>query len=457
MMNNHTGMRPWQLSGPTGQIINWTPNGQGRFLLGDVPELTDGKLCNHLLGILLTITMPLSGVVNSHSANADLLLKWLFESVEVRNCWHGTPISQNHAKGAVLGLMEFMGCGYQYFGRRMSTPAFNSLNQKFLKVNCFLPLSYNMSEKGHHTALPMTFYKNGELQLNFGSGPLDAQSEAGPTFSSATIKASAILLPESEIHVGAGQQFVDYPSAANAGSEIVKMDSFGNNTTLQDVESGAGVDFLFWLSSQYDQGQGFAGPARVKDLTRIGLPFRGIQSTTHLDPLLLGFEAAMGGREDGESDPYDGTSMDVVKSNLSGFPYAHNYAGPLTADFASDGSDIRDMLGLPIIYPGRDLELTKIQSFEGTQSYFLTFAAGKAPVNGSTHHSFSHAFYSWTPAKWDDAMRTLINSGVAQQVLGTSAGLIWSTKLTKKNAVPGAIDPAKVRYLPQKLALGVKA
>jgi len=30
---------------------------------------------------------------------------------------------------------------------------------------------------------------------------------------------------------------------------------------------------------------------------------------------------------------------------------------------------------------------------------------------------------------------------------------VWSTKLTKKNPAPGLINPAKARYLPQKLTL----
>jgi hypothetical protein len=457
MRINHTGFRPWQLTGPTGQSVTWRAGGNGRFQFGDVPELTDGKLCNHFLGVLLTILIPVgvNGVFTA-GADADDFLTALFESVEVRNCWHGTPISQNHAKGCMLGTMEFMACGYQYFGRRMDVVARGALGSKFLKVNAFLPLSYLMGDKAHHTALPVTFYKNGELQLNFGAGLDSGGDGLSATFTTATIQASAVLLPESEIHLGPGSQFIDYPSAANAGSEVVKMDSFGNNTTLQDVESGAACDFLFWLSSLYNQGQGFVGPARVKDLTRVGFPFRGVQSTTHLEPFLLGFEAQVGGREDGQSDLYDATAMQVVKSNLSGFPYRPNYAGPLTADFAADGSDVRDMKGFPIIYPGNALELTKVQSFEGTQSYFLTFASGKAPLSGTTHHSFAHHFYSWTPAKWEDAMRTLVNAGIAQAVLGTSQGIVWSTKLTKKNGAPGLIDPAKLRYLPNKLALGVK-
>ena len=457
-MRNHTGIRPWQLSGPTGQVIAWTPGGTGRFLLGDVPELTSGVLCNHMLGILVTILVPiLQSGMQSEGKSCDDWLTWLFESVEVRNCWHGTPVSQNHAKGCVLGLMEELACGYQYFGRRMSVVSNGDLGGYYVKLNTFIPLYYGMGEKGHHTALPVTMYRNGELQLNFGLGPQDAVEEGDPSFEEATIMASAILLPQSEICLGPGQQFIDYPSAANAGSEVVKMDSFGNNTTLQDIEAGAGIDFLMWLSSHYDQGENFAGPARVKDIRRVAIPFRGVQSTIHLEPFLLGLEAAIGNREQGESDPYDATAMAVVQSNLAGWPYRHNYNGPLVADFAADGSDIRDMLGFPLIYPGRDLEVSKVQSFEGTQSYFLAFAQGLGPANGTTHHSFAHQFHSWTPAKWDDAMRKLIDAGVAKAVLGTSTGLVWATKFSKKNAAPGAVDPAKVRYLANKLTIGKAA
>jgi hypothetical protein len=457
-MRNHTGIRPWQLSGPTGQTITWAANGTGRFLLNDIPELTSGTLCNHLLGILVTVLVTVgSAGMQTASASADDFLTWLFESVEVRNCWHGTPVSQNHAKGCMLGLMEFLACGYQFFGRRMSVPGEDELGSHWIKVNTFIPLYYGMGEKGHHTALPVTMYRNAELQLNFGAGSGDSGVETPASVYAATIRASAILLPESEIHLGPGQQFIDYASPANAGSEIVKMDSFGCSTTLMDVEAGAGIDFLAWLSSHYDQGQNFVGAARVKDLIRVGIPFRGVQSTQHLEPFLLGQEAAVGGREHGESDPYDMTAMDVVMSNLAGWPYAHNYAGPLDADFAADGSDIRDMLFFPVIYPGRDLEVTKVQTFEGTQSYFLTFATGAGPSNGTYHHSFAHQFHSWTPAKWDDAMRVLVNSGVAQAVLGQSSGLVWSTKFSKKNPTPGLVDPAKVRYLAQKLTLGKAA
>jgi hypothetical protein len=457
-MRNHTGIRPWQLSSTEGEIAVWAPGKSIRFLLNDVPELTAGVLCNHLLGILVTATVLIgAGGVQTASAAVDLFQRWLYESVEVRNAWHGTPVSQNHAKGCMLGLMEFLSCGYQYFGRRMSVPAVNALGGRYVKVNTFVPLAYLMGEKGHHTALPVTFYKNAELQINCGLGSADAHGEVANTLAGATLRASAIMLAESEIHLGPGGQFIDYQSPASANSEVVKLDSLGMNTSLQDVEAGAGVDFMGWLSSWYNQGQGFVGAARVKDITRVGIPFRGTQSTRHLEPFLAGFEAAIYGREDGESDEYDATAMNVVKSNLSGFPYAPNYAGPLVADMAADGSDIRDMLLFPIIYPGRDLEVTKMQSFEGTQSYFLNFQTALGPANGTTHHTFVHQFFSWTPAKWDDALRTLVNSGVARAVLGEDRGLVWSTKFSKKNASPGLVDPAKVRYLAQKLTLGKAA
>lgn len=453
MMRNHTGLSFWPLTGSTGQTATWAPTGRGQFLLSDVPKTTDGNLCNHVLGILVTFIVQLgSGGVQTHAANVDTFLTWLLESVELRNAWHGTPISQNTAKGCLLGLFEFMACGYQYFGRRMSVPAFQHLAGNRIKVNVFLPLSYNLGEKGHHIAKPSIFYKNSELILNFGLGSLDAPAEGQPTIIGATMKATAVLLPEREIHLGPGEQFVDYPAPVSAGSESVKLDSFGNSTSLQKIEAGAGVDFLFWLSSHYNQSATFAGPALVRDIRRVQIPFRGIVSTTHIEPFLLGFEAAIGGRERGQSDPWDATAMDVVDGPLEGFPYAPNYAGELAADFAADFDQVRDMLGFPLVYPGRDLELTKVAAYEGTQSYFLAWAAGAAPIAG-THHTLAHQFHSWTPAAWDEALKLIVDSGLAKDVLGTSQGLGWATKLTKKNPSPGAIDPAKLRFFPQKVAL----
>jgi len=274
------------------------------------------------------------------------------------------------------------------------------------------------------------------------------------TIQGATIRASAILLPESEIHVGPGQQFLDYQSPANAGSEVVKLDSLGASTTLQKVEAGAGIDFLAWLSSHYSQGVTFAGAARVKDIQRADIPFRGTQTQLHLEPYLLGFEAAIGGRELGESDLFDGTVMLARVSNQSGFPYAPNYAAQLIADQLAQGADIRDMLLFPIIWPGRDLEVSKMQVFEGTQSYHLTFAVGHAPANGTTHHTYVHQWQSWTPEAWDDAMRLLVNEGVARSVLGSQTGLVWSTKLIHKNPDLAKIDPTKLRFFAQKLTLG---
>jgi hypothetical protein len=453
MMRRHTGMRPWPLTGSTGQTVTWAAGGQGQFLLGDIPKVADGNLCPHLLGILVTFFVTLgSGGVETHSANVDRFLTWLVDSVEVRNAWHGTPVSQTHAKGCMLGLMEFIACGYQYFGRRMSVPAFEELDARTIEVNTFIPLSYNLGDAGHQTALPSIFYRNAELVLNFGLGSADAQGEGQNTVQSATVVASAMLLDESEIHLGPGNQFVDYPCAVSAGSESVKMDSFGNSTSLQKIEAGAGVDFLFWLSSHYNQGSSFAGPALVRDIRRVQIPFRGIHSTTHIQPFLLGFEAAIGGREDGESDAWDATAMDTVKANLSGFPYAHNYAGGLAADFAADRRQNRDMLGFPIIYPGRNLNLTKVASYEGTQSFMLAWTAAGAPTTG-THHTFAHQFHSWTPAAWDEALQYIADTGLAKAVMGTNTGLGWATKLTYKNPSPGGIDPAKLRYLPQKVAL----
>jgi hypothetical protein len=470
-IRNHTGIVPYRLHGSQGERQRFTPGGELSFLLKSIKAVTDGKLCNYVLGIAVTVygsivmgdveAPPQHGSALGRNSIRTMwdIMRMLVGSVEVCSAWHGTPLSPQHVKGSYLQLLETLGNGLErpYRVRAplqlavMPGPEVPQPRRHF-RHTFFLPLSLLAGQKGHHTALPAVCYENAELKINCGSGTNQfgdqiytcaPQDQCGPL--DCYFEASALILPEDEVRVGPCVQWIDYQQKVSG--EAIDINGLGSVTTCNRVERGAGIAGLFWVSNRL----GLPGPAQVRDLTDVTFPFRGVIHTKHLDPIITQLETIMGCKQDvaGElvGDSPDGSLQG--SGDVGGFPY-DDYDYGVTEQGVLSPAAARlppNPVVLPLVCPSKDLEATKVQVSEGTQQVQLQFRDGT--VGDGTHHVLACQLHSWTPEGWASVKQLLIERGVCRAVLGTD-DVDWSLKVIRKQD-PARITARKRRFFAMRL------
>lgn len=443
MLTNHSGYRPWPLRGDAGENQAWSAGATLQFDLRNLPVVTAGNLCNYLLGIAVTFTgtATFSTATGGSPVKAEDLTRALIldsAGVDLQGAWHGRPLAAQSIRGTTLPVIEYVGCGYQYFRRkRYGLNPLSGAGQTF-RHTVFLPLAHFFGDKPHHTALPALFYKDAQLIINTATASF-ATNEAGNTtaITACTVRASAIMLPEPEIRLPPAVEWIEFRQQSQSGSDTVDLDSFGNQTALSGVEPGAGIDTCLIVTSARQQ----AGSFTLDTLTRFSAPWRDITQTNHIDPIIEMLESA--------SNP-NGRSQDLVVASLANTQsatlggYARDYSDfPYSGRGTGVGSNLdAEALVVPIACPSINLETSKLQVVEGTQTYYRT-----ATVSG-TDRTLVHQYKSWTPDKIEDARRTMIEANLPLRVIGTN-GVRWSAKMTKKNAEN--VHPKKTRFFPLRL------
>jgi hypothetical protein len=466
-LRNHTGIVPQRLNGVGGgQTQTWVAGQKLAWAMKGIRAVTDGKLCNYLIGLCVTVTGrilvglpdgPTSMFPGSHAARNSWRTQWdilrsLFASLEVTGAWHGTPLSSQHVKGSFLQLIEWVGNGMER-PYRQSQPLTVAREEqpvaRYFRYNMFVPLCLLAGAEGHHTALPAAMYRDAVFEMQCAAtatGPISSD-----TISAVAVDVSALLLPENEVRVGPSVQWIDYQQAV--AGEAVTIDNMGVKTTVDMVDKGAGIVGAFWLSDRL----GLPGPAMARDLADITVPWRGIVHTRHVDPLLLQLEAVTSGQYQpaGQSVDIDPDGSDERSGDVAGFPYDDfDYGNSESGATNALAALPRNPVVIPLACPSRDLKITKVQVIEGTQEVQLQFRDAILPISG-THHILCCQLHSWNPAGWASAKQLLIESGVCRAVLGTD-DVDWKLKMTKKqdpvdSAGASKVKPTKLRLLPMTL------
>jgi hypothetical protein len=469
-IRNHTGILPWRLNGSGGgQQQRFVPGQALSWLMKSLPAVTDGKLCNYMLGLMVTVAGslvlgqgpdgPIPPPPGSAAGRLQIRTMWdtlrtLISSVEVRSAWHGTALSSQHVKGSFLQLIELVGNGLERPYRIRPAMRFDPQApsaRRYFRYSFFVPLCLLAGQKGHHTALPACMYENAEFTINTGTGTNvmgDAIHQTAGAYD-CTFDVSALLLPQDEVWVGPSVQWIDYQQRVSG--EAVDINGLGSVSTVDRVEKGAGIAGLFWLSNRLD----LPGPQQVRDITDITFPFRGVVHTTHIDPLIRQLETIIGCKQDTAGAFIGGAgdgSMEAA-GDVGGFPYDDFDYGttelgesdPLAASTPPNPSV------LALVCPTKDLEVTKVQQSEGTQQLQMQFRVPVDPALccGSTHHILALQLHSWTPEAWTSAKQLLIEKGVCRKVLGTD-DVDWSIKVLNKQNPDGIMD-RKRRFMAMRL------
>jgi hypothetical protein len=422
MLKQLAGCSFFPLSTGSSDSPAFTPGGSIKFQLSTLPRNL-GSLAYYLYGVFLTFTGTLTQSGGTGALiNDQTLTRLLVDYLALQNAWHGTPISAQMWKGYWLPTILAVGGGYN-LSAPVAGPILAANGATTFTKTMFIPLALGNGDKPHHTAQLNVLYRNAYLELGCqASSPLSIYSP-GATFSGLTVRASAACLPEPEIRVGPGVEWVDYQQSASTGQTQVILDSFGNNTQLINTEPGAGVAFAMAMSNNFGQPGSF-DPIY---LTQVSIPFRSQIQTSHVFPFVGQQLASQGPRR----------SLGTLET--SDFPYGQNGAiGAL---------EVSGLLGLPIVPQPTGFQTSKMQVVSGDTSYYLSMGSGP---NG-THHTLVQHVRSWAPQAWAEALKVITDSKLVNDVFGSNAsGLAWAIKMGNgKN--PSDVQPHKLRFLPMAL------
>src|SRR4029077_590394 len=361
----------------------------------------------------------------------DTLFRVLVESLEGRNCWHGSPISPQNVKGAMMPIIEQFAAGYRTVARkRGAIPSTNGNNPFSLTFP--VPLSLGLGSKPHHTAQLAALYKEAQFSLQVAQASVLTALSPGASLTGLQARCSAILLPDPELRVGPVIEFIDYQVAATTGQVNIPIQAFGNNSQLTKMDKGSGLFYFALLTNLV----GLPGAFAADQITRINVPWRGQTDNGHLPPYLVQQILAMGNQRVIGSTQDQGVAQAL--SDTAGFPYTPGFDGQGTVS----GSEFNGLPAVPIVTPGSDLELSKIQVVDGDESLNVQFSSGPS----GTHHMLAGQARSWQPAALNDLTQYLVNLGLPTKILkGGSGGLTWMVKALRKNE---DMDAKKAGFLP---------
>ena len=430
-----SGFQSFPLSTGSSDNPAFTPGSPLAFQLGALPRNL-GSLAYYLYGIFVTFAGSVVQAGGAGSAISDQrIIALLVDYLQLSNAWNGSPLSPQNVKGYWLPTILVVGSGYNTSLPIMpSIPAAPGTYQ-FSKT-LFIPLCLGNGDKPHHTAQLNVLYRSALFSLGCAQSSALAAFSTGATFSGISVRASAACLPEPEIRVGPGVEWIDYQQTATSGQQQVLLNSFGNNTSLLNSEQGAAIAFAMAMSNL----QGQPGSFDPANITQIAIPFRSQIQTSHIPPLLAQQLGSMGERR-----PFANPILQLTTgpNDSQDWPYAQN-TGSAGAGL---NQEMAGLLGLPIVPQPTNMQLSKLQVVSGDTSYYMSLAAGPS----GTHHTLVQHVRSWSPAGWAEALKVIQDSGLLSDVFGSNTGdLAWSVKMTGGKS-PNGVSPNKLRFLPMAL------
>lgn len=437
MLLNGTGFQHFPLSAAGGgDNPSLTQGSPTVFNLNTIP-INQGNMAYYVPALECTITGTLtqSGGTGVRTAWNNLY-RILLESLELRNCFHGSPLSPQYVKGSMMPIIEQICLGYRNPARKRGF--FPAANGAYAFSFTFLvPMSLGVGQKPHHTAHLAALYKEAQFSLQVAQASVLTALSPGATLSALAMRCSAVLLPEPELRVGPVMEIVDYQVAATSGQVNVPLQSFGNQGQTTRMERGAGLVYLGLLTNN----QGLPGPFAPENLTRLNVPFRGQFDTGHVVPFLTQQLLSQGNTRTLGSVDDQGIAKGY--SDTAGFPYTEGF------DSSNSTSELQNLLAVPICAPGTDFEYTKCQVVDGDESFNAQLSSGPS----GTWHNLAVQLKSWAANSWDDLAAYLLSQKLPDKVLGTNAGMTWEVKTLRKNA---DIESKKMRFLPMVMKPGQK-
>jgi hypothetical protein len=436
-LKNHTGTRPVVLSGDRGDNPTYAHSSTFKFFLKDLPIAT-GRLANYLVGFLVTLEGTFGN--NEYNSGTDVYdwddaARAFFESFELRDSLLGKPISHNFMRGEVLGLASFIGGGMKVAVPQ--PPPFIDMGTAGAGVqrhSYFVPACSLLGAKGHHTAQLACLFDRATFEIRTPAADVIGGASGPMTIANGTLRVTAILQPDPELRLGPGTQFVLYQSTVAGTQTKHIIEALGQTSSLQNVEEGAGIAALLWLSNNRGLGGSWTSGANIE---YVNFPLRGLDQLTVLDALFVDYLAGC-----------DNNGLPHVQSLASAADGTLGDAGPWANNGGLYGPAHCGMNGglleanfVPLISPKKFMETSKMQSVQGSVDLY---AKHSGAWSGSEDRYLALQYHSWTPAQEEEVLKKIISTGLAQIVWGTNE-LRPQTKIVNKQD-GGKINPAKTRY-----------
>lgn len=444
MLKNQSGVIKHALRGANGARQTFASDaGEITFSMATLPK-SDGAGKAYYLP---SLTLEISGLWTNSSGgtlafNASMITRALIANINLRDTAIGQPLLATAWVDYAIKNASLIMSGYTAGMPQRPDVVVTTGAYKF-SLRIPLPLAAGFLVAPGHTMQLAALYRNG----TFGVQPkTDAQSEAVlgvGALSSCTCQLTATLVPMGELLHCAGVELMNYTTShpASTSHEHVFQD-FSNKSGFTGVESGAAIAWLALIGNQ-DGGPG----VDLDTLIRIGVPFR--KQLEIADPMAFIDEAFDAMAIGSARLPIENTIITTTSpSNTGGIP-ASGY--PFTSEGAHfDGPNYNygfdNAWCLPIVSPGRDLKLTKIQQVDEAITIIRTHSSATAAGNATL---LACQIKSWTPQFREQWRQMVIESGLAQEVLGTKNVKWGSVKTLGKP--PGNAKRSKLRNLPMKL------
>jgi hypothetical protein len=390
-MRRGTGAIYWPLVTGNNDDPTVTQGKPVSFFCNTVPDrCPTGPLAYYLPVFLVTILATLTQPATSGSPIYwDQMPQALINNVQLLNCWHGTPISNNYVVGTNLPVVEFHQNGY--VRPALEKPPWPAAGGAYpvemvFALNPATCLIGNLESETSQLAL---LFQTGQLKLTMADSTVINGLSVGATLTNITVQVGAVLVPRNELVLGTPVEAVMHQIVAGSGSSQVQIKGFGTDTALTGIEDKGGVLSLMELTSINGQGGAFtlenvtlynfdqwSGQTQVTNIrgyfdmmTREQLPVSRSQA----------FPSVVAGGD----------------SNMASFPYAMSKSDAQTT--TSTNLDLTSALFFPMRLAGNDISLANVQTADADKSFFMT-------VNGGFTGS-NHVIVGFYARRFNDAMR----------------------------------------------------
>lgn len=440
---NGTGSQSWPLTTGNNDNPSLVQGKPTSFFCNTVPDrCPTGPLAYALPYVLLTIAGTLTQPATSGSpVYYDVLRACLIDSIDWITAWHGTPVSANHVKGAFLPLVEYLSGGYR-FATRQRPPIPAAAGAYPFELTVAIPASSSkLGDNLSNTSQLALLYQTSQIKVNVAAaGVLDSVS-TGATFTGGiTARASAKLIPTTELVLGTAVETILHQTVAGANSPQVQIKGFGTDTLLNGVQAKGGVMWLGELTNVNLQGGVFA----AENVTQYAFPWRGQQQTQHPQAILADFLGTMVN----DRPHVMPTTVAGGDSEFTNYPYVMK-----TSDQPTTTSTLMDLKGLQawiMVQGGDRFELTDCQTADSDQSYFLTVNGGFSAGSHLILARYARAWQAGMLNNWVGQITKGGSNSLAAYVLGQNYA---RGQLRQRLPARHTLTPDQRTYLPWQFAL----
>lgn len=378
-MKKFTMPKIWDLAGPSGKTATPTFSASTTttttFNMNNMPNGKGQDSWYYVTGIVLDVVYTIVQAGGAGSAmNKDQIYKQL-QSVRVWSPTLGDLYSHNNTKGSVLGsvIMPYA-AGYVLEPTQAPVAAANATYT--FRVSYRLPFSFEFLVNPHDTSPWAGFFEAGIVEAKFDLTTLLATDSTGCTCTGATINCWAEMIPQKQLLIHSPFNFRLHNNLPGSTPRSTITD-IGAPDQLSGIDTnrGAGIASLLYLTTATNIGLGGAGAAN--NILQVEIPWRDQTVTDNPEAFLKAFFQMMGPR----------AVPPTLTDNFQGYPYRLGATASTTGQ-----NNSADLLFFPLIFPGSELKLSKLQTVLGAKD--INFRYTSTP--SASPAFLGHYFYTFS-------------------------------------------------------------